>query len=256
MLHSKYIYNYTTESILKKRFSIYDIVKPFLDENGLVSNIEIGKEDLDLTKYTMPKTFDLAKCPIQYKKINCSNTGLINIYCSNPDIELEELKCLSNNLAELSNIKLNNLLRLFCAYNKISNLDELSQNTPNLKYLDCAGNPIASLNNLPEKLIYLDCSNCEISNTLNNIPMTLEILICSHNSITSLDYLPESLIVLHCYSCKITQLDNLPLGLDELSCYSNKINKLFNLGTNLRLIKCDEEMQLSNVHQDLKIIYL
>lgn len=259
ILYPKYNYNYTTDLIYEKRFSIYDIVKPFLDENEFASNIAIaiaiGKENLDLTKYTMHKTFDLAKCPTQCKKLNCSNTGLINIECSNPDIELEELKCLSNDLTELSDIKLNNLLRLFCANNKIVNLDKLSQNTPNLKYLNCAGNPITSLDNLPEKLIYLDCTDCEICN-LNNIPLTLEILICSYNPITSLDYLPESLIILHCYNCEITQLDNLPLGLNELSCYSNKINKLFNLGKNLHLIKCDEQMQISNVHQDLKIIYL
>lgn len=62
---------------------------------------------------------------------------------------------------------MNNLVRLFCGYNKIINLVELSQNMQNLKYLDCASNLIVSLDNLPEKLSYLNCVNIRLENYPN-----------------------------------------------------------------------------------------
>lgn len=243
----------TRDYINEKRFSIYDNSKPLLNENELKQIIETCDEKLDLTNYTILGALDITKCEKNIV-INCSNTKLSNIECSNPNIELKELKCLSNNLTDINNLKLNNLVRLFCGYNKIINLDELSQNTPNLKYLDCAGNPIISLDNLPEELIYLNCENCKICE-LNNLPTTLQTLICSNNSILTLDYLPESIIQLSCVECEITYLDNLPSSINELSCYSNKITQLFNLPKNLRLIKCDENIQLENYPNDLEIVY-
>lgn len=241
------------DDINKKRFSIYDTLKPFLDDNEFKQNINVCDEILDLTKYIILGTLDIGKCKKNIKII-CSNTKLSNIICFSPDIILKELRCVSNNLTEFDNAKLNNLVHLFCGYNKIKNLDKLSQNVPNLKYLNCAGNPIISLDNLPEKLIYLNCENCKISN-LNNLPMTLEILVCSHNPISLLDYLPDSIIELCCVGCEITYLDNLPSSVIELSCYSNKITQLLNLPKNLRLIKCEEKIQLLECYNNLEIIY-
>lgn len=235
---------HSCDNMNRKKFS-----KPFLDENEFKQNITMYKENLNLTKYVIFGTLDISDCQKNII-INCSNTELTNIICSNPDIELKELNCTFNNLVNLKNLKLNNLVRLFCGHNKIKNLNKLSQNVPNLKYLDCAGNQIESLDNLPEKLIYLNCENCKICN-LNNLPITLEILICSCNKISSLDYLPDSIIELCCAKCEITHLDNLPSSINELSCYSNKITQLFNLPKNLRLIKCEEKIQLPKCQNEM-----
>jgi Leucine-rich repeat (LRR) protein len=147
----EFVGDHTCDYIHEKRFSIYNNSKQLFDKNELKHIIEICDEKLDLTNYTILGIFDITKCKKNFM-INCSNTKLSNIVCSNLNIELKELKCLSNNLTEINNLRLNNLVRLFCGYNKIINLNELSQNMPNLKYLDCAGNPIVSLNNLPRKI--------------------------------------------------------------------------------------------------------
>lgn len=243
-----------SDDIYEKYLAIVNASKPILNENELeLECIKSCEEKINLTKYIIFGTFDITKCKKNIL-INCSNTKLHNIICSDPNIMLKELRCVSNNLITLDNVKLNNLLRLFCAFNEIKNLDKLSQNMPNLKYLDCAGNQILNLLNLPEKLVYLNCENCKINN-LNNLPLELEILICSGNQINSLDYLPDSLIKLECTNCGILCMDNLPLSLIELNCHSNPVMKLSNLPKNLGLIKCEDKINLINYPKDLKIIY-
>lgn len=60
---------------------------------------------LYLTNYIILETLDITK----FEKniiINCSNTNLFYIMCSNPDIELKELKCLSNNLTQINDLQI------------------------------------------------------------------------------------------------------------------------------------------------------
>ena len=92
----------------------------------------------------------------------------------------------------------------------------------NLKELNCSGNEITSLDNLPPNLEVLKCSSNKFT-SLNNLPPNLEILNCSDNKITSLDNLPSKLEVLYCYNNKITSLDNLPSTLKELYCRCNPL---------------------------------
>jgi hypothetical protein len=240
----------TTDLIMKKRYSIYDKPKKIIKANDILLSQLKSVEDnniINLSEYIIQETLDIGLYD-KFIKINCSQTKLNKIICSNPNIKLLELNCIKNNLLELDNIKLNNLVKLFCGYNKISKLDNLPSS---LKYLDCAGNSISMLSNLPDKLVYLNCENCKINN-LDNLPLTLEILICSDNYILSLDYLPESIVELNCKGCRITQLDNLPSNICELTCYSNKIYELFNLPKNIYLIKCDENLHLLNYPNDLE----
>ena len=60
-------------------------------------------------------------------------------------------------------------------------LPDLSLYT-NLKKLNCHGNKIATLDNLPPTIITLYCHGNKIA-TLDNLPLTLIYLLCSNNSL-------------------------------------------------------------------------
>ena len=68
------------------------------------------------------------------------------------------------------------------------------------------------------KLIKLDCSGNKITE-LNNLPNTLKNLFCDENNITQLDNLPELLEELNCGYNPIMRLDNLPNNLKILHLF-------------------------------------
>ena len=76
--------------------------------------------------------------------------------------------------------------------NGILNLDKFC----NLTELNCNGNLITNLDNLPNSLIKLDCTGNKITN-LDNLPNSLTELYCNNNKITNLNNLPKSLTKLN-----------------------------------------------------------
>jgi Leucine-rich repeat (LRR) protein len=146
----------------------------------------------------------------------------------------------------------NDIVYLNCYGNKITNLDNLPPNLqelycswneiknldnlpPNLHTLYCDRNKITNLDDLPPNLQELDCWNNEITN-LDNLPPNLQILYCSENKITNLDNLPPNLQILNCGYNKITNLDKLPPNLQELYCWTNEITNLDNLPNSLKIL--------------------
>ena len=55
------------------------------------------------------------------------------------------------------------------------------------------------LNELPQTLKVLDCSDLELT-SLPNLPLTLRKLSCDYNNLESLPKLPETLEELYCYN--------------------------------------------------------
>jgi len=139
---------------------------------------------------------------------------------------------LSNNPITKLEILPNGLKYLIIVQTKIKsiNLIELEK----LEYLDISLNNLNEecFDGLPCSLIYLNCSQCNISK-LNNLPTYLTKLICINNKIKILDMLPESLEYLDCDHNQITKLDNLPNTLNKLICSNNLITSLNNLPYNL-----------------------
>jgi Leucine-rich repeat (LRR) protein len=112
---------------------------------------------------------------------------------------------------------------------QISSLDELRKKDfwNDIVYLDCSGNEITNLDNLPPNLHTLYCWENKITN-LDNLPINLQTLYCYRNKITNLDNLPPNLHTLYCWENKIINLDNLPPNLQKLYCEGNKITNLDN----------------------------
>ena len=114
-----------------------------------------------------------------------------------------------------------NITELDLSNQKLNELPDLSKYI-NLKKLDCQGNTIVRLDNLPPGLQTLYCYHNKIT-TLDNLPTGLQELYCYENQITTLDNLPQGLKKLDCYYNRITTLDNLPPGLQILYCSNNPL---------------------------------
>lgn len=175
--------------------------------------------------------------PTNIKFLDCSNNYLKDKFdISNLD-NLEIFICSFNDISEIIFPNSNKLKKLEITCNQIKSLE----NIPNsVEYLNCSNNHICYNFTLPDSLKILDCSQCYFTSldnlprelvelicsenyvkTLNNLPGRLEILYCRLNQLTQLDFLPSSLKILYCGdNNSLSNLDNLNYGLEELECYN------------------------------------
>jgi len=108
-----------------------------------------------------------------------------------------------------------------------------------LEYLDCAGNQLVSLPELPEGLVHLHCWENQLE-ALPMLPDSLTVLDCYNNQLTMLPTLPENLIILYCASNPLMSLFELPDGLEYLYCYSNQLDALPMLPKTLKTLYCGD----------------
>jgi hypothetical protein len=106
----------------------------------------------------------------------------------------------------------NDLTYLNCWGQDITSLPELPDG---LKVLRCASNELTSLPELPNGLIWLSCGLNQLT-SLPELPDALGILMCNQNNLTSLPLLPQNLSVitffgnpLECVSNHLTQFPEL-----------------------------------------------
>ena len=151
----------------------------------------------------------------------------------------------------------------------------------NLKYLECSNSQeIDTINNLPDSLqvlvctdhnllnkidfppnlLYFKCNNNYKLKTINNLPQTLLYLDCSfcnlkeinnlpksliyldyqHNDLKKINNYPESLLFLNCSRCDINELNNLPIKLLFLICCGNNIETLDHLPNEIIYLNCED----------------
>jgi uncharacterized repeat protein (TIGR01451 family) len=135
-----------------------------------------------------------------------------------------------------------NIVMLQCMGNDLTSLPQL----PNtLQELWCDANPLTALPALPGSLRTLYCGACGLS-TLPPLPAGLEILGCSSNQLTSLPTLPPALERLYCNDNLLAALPTLPFGLFYLFCDDNLLTQLPALPSSLRRIDCQVN-QLSSL---------
>ena len=150
-------------------------------------------------------------------------------------IDIKEINICNKNLSILPDLSIYTCLRkLECSGNKITQLNNLPYS---LEELNCSNNQITQLNNLPSSLQKLDCP-CNQLKQLDNFPPSLQMLYCNDNQITQLSNLPSSLLKLYCPYNQLSQLDNLPPSLKILHCNYNQITQLDNLPLSLRFLGC------------------
>ncbi len=161
---------------------------------------------------------------------------------------LNTLWCESNLLDDLDTISgLTNLTDLNISYNKFKKLPDFPATIGHLNYsynpltelpadlseleelydLSCAGIGLETLPTLPESLMYLVCSDNELTDVdeIAALPKLYR-LNCSNNNLTALPDLPERLDELCCWNNKLTTLPALPNSLSNLYCWNNQLTSI------------------------------
>ncbi|MCL1834840.1 MAG: S-layer homology domain-containing protein [Oscillospiraceae bacterium] len=169
--------------------------------------------------------------------------GLYELACGNNKLEslpgfvdsMYYLDCSDNLLTSLNWTGFPDLEFVNCSGNRLTALPELPAG---LGELDCSNNRLTALPTLPSSLRSLTCVGNELT-SLPELPHALRYLICSDNLIDSLPALPSSLIELFCSNNKLTSLPELPLTLKQLQCSDNLLTSLNLTGlSNLILVDC------------------
>ncbi len=159
------------------------------------------------------------------------------------------------NIFDLTGIEyFDNLDTLYSTFNQLTSLPNLPNS---ILYLDCSDNSLTSLPTLPSSLIELNCSNNQLTNlpslpnnlsyfecstnslvNLPTLPNSLKYLFCNYNQLTSLPSLPNNLLSLGCSTNLLVNLPTLPDSLQSLSCGPNQLTSLPSLPNNLLTLSC------------------
>jgi len=107
----------------------------------------------------------------------------------------------------------------------------------NLESLQCLGNQLTELPELPSNLRMLNCSSNQIA-ALPTLPSSLEDIFCERNQLTSLPELPASLSTFVCSHNKLAFLPELPSSLWKLDCSNNKLSSLNVTNLSLTWLNC------------------
>ena len=110
--------------------------------------------------------------------------------------------------------------------------------------LDCRGNKLTALPELPASLIELRCNGNKLT-VLPELPASLTKLNCISNQLTALPELPSSLTRLQCASNQLTALPVLPDSLTLVDCAGNKLTALPVLPASLTLLDCRDNPRLA-----------
>jgi Leucine-rich repeat (LRR) protein len=85
------------------------------------------------------------------------------------------------------------------------------------------------LNNLPQDITLLDCSNLRLKKLPKLSHLTnLRILYCYDNNLTEIPLLPPSVVAIYCHNNRITNLNCLLLSthINTIVCHNNRIKDL------------------------------
>jgi Leucine-rich repeat (LRR) protein len=132
-------------------------------------------------------------------------------------------------LDEIKNYKLEDIIELNLSINDLKELPEWIDKCVNLQYLNCSDNQLTQLpENLPITLQILYCVNNQLTSLPESFPTTLESLYCSGNQLTSLpESFPNSLRKLYCSDNQLISLpESLPSTLQILYCGNNQLTSL------------------------------
>jgi uncharacterized repeat protein (TIGR01451 family) len=179
------------------------------------------------------RSFLIGKYPSCFNGAGQMDTTCIDTATQNRDIIVGRLS-----IKSIDGVKyLKHITSLDCSGNELTSLLELPHY---LKKLNCSSNFIDSLKGIEDYLIELDCS----FNNLASLPKlttttdSLRILNCSFNKINVLPELPYFLTYLNCGFNKLINLPNLPHFLNSLWCAYNSISIFPNIPKTLKNFNC------------------
>jgi hypothetical protein len=124
--------------------------------------------------------------------------------------------------------------KIYASHNLITSISPLPSSLTHFYVSNNAG--LSSLIPMPNSLIYLDCSYCNLSQ-LNALPPALSTLQCSKNPlIQGIGTLPLTLSNLYADSSQLTVLPDLPASLFRLQVKGNQLTELNNIPLGLRYL--------------------
>lgn len=188
-----------------------------------------------------------------YLKIDANEDGQIQI---SEAIVVDSLNIEASNIVDLTGIEsFNNLKKIKCENNQISNLSLLSNTQLRELYFDY--NPILSFNitglSLLEKI---SCQSSFLLSTITNLDLSmfinLQYVNCSYNLLTNINL--DNLSNLKFLQCRDNLLTNLNVNglfsIEELDCQFNQIANLnCNNLLNLKTLSCSDN-QINNLTLD------
>ena len=142
------------------------------------------------------------------KKLNCSSNKLTHMNLGIiTGLNLEEVDCSNNNIANIVMDSVGELVKFDCSNNALMALD-VSQ-CSKLQQLNCAGNQLMELNvSNQTQLTELDCHNNKLTELNVELNGSLTSLICNDNQLKSLDLSKNnSLRDLNCANNQLACLD-------------------------------------------------
>ncbi len=146
------------------------------------------------------------------------------------------------------------ITNLQCSGNQMTNLPELPAT---LTDLFCSDNQFSSIpDNLPASLATLSIYNNQIT-VVHSLPPALKYFIINNNPITIIDSLPTGLLTLSCGYTSLTTLPKLPVTLETLTCNNNDLDSLPALPPMLNEINCSFDLlfTLPALPANLKYLY-
>jgi Leucine-rich repeat (LRR) protein len=128
---------------------------------------------------------------------------------------------------------------------------------PSLRLLNCSGNSLIRLDELPASLEVLNCQDNALTE-LPKLPLGLRVLRCGYNRLTELRELPSYLEELDCNSNGLNDLPDLPFGLRKLNCAANRLTDLPLLPKHLEELGCAENQltMLPSLPMTLKLVWV
>jgi len=134
--------------------------------------------------------------------------------------DLEELICDDNQLTKLDVSGLSKLQSLDCSFNQLTELNV--SGLRNLTTLNCRVNKLKNLDLTGTVVMYLDCSENELTELTAKEAAGLD---CYSNQLTSLEVGP-SLMTLNCSDNQLESLDLTSLNLCTAYCHKNPIKTI------------------------------
>ncbi|GAB1856344.1 hypothetical protein MHTCC0001_11790 [Flavobacteriaceae bacterium MHTCC 0001] len=182
--------------------------------------------------------------------LNTTGTiNLRNLFCANNNLadlnitlhtNLQQLDCSNNKLMVLDISANNNLVEVNCDNNQISNFIGFTVNNASLTHLSCTNNELSTLPvDRCIALTHLDCRSNALNTLIITSNVSLEVIDFSDNEITDVDFSANTnLIAVSGSNNQLTEVNDLSSTvLESLIIDNNAINALTTVLNNLPAIK-------------------
>ena len=210
----------------------------FCQYNNLVSLDLSGCKGLEVIRCMYNKFTDLTiDGHPSLKSIEINNNPELNSLSIKKCNVLKYLDCGSCNLSSLIIEECNSIEKLYCYYNKLTNL---TLQCPKLSTLYCPNNLLESLT-VSGELKNIDCrNNMPLSQLVINSSTVIEDLICYDNPSLKELIINADIKIIECMRANLSNLDlSQCLSLEEVDCRDNPKLKILNIDNCKKLQKLD-----------------